>query len=560
MNSLRYSPVLSVTLRGYQKAAIKECLAHLRAGKSTLLVAPTGSGKTVIAAEIAKQFGRVIVVAHRKELIDHARGTFGLHVMARSIQSLAQPKGQRLKRPDLIVVDEAHRAPGRTYCDFRARYPDAVVLGLTATAWRLDGRGLGSVFSELVLAPGVAELVEAGDLVPCRTFAAKDEDLQRLDDIKKTAGDYNQKDLAELMNTPRLVGGVIAEYLKHGKGRKAVCFAVGVTHSKTLVDAFQAARVRAVHLDGRSPAPVREAALKDLNDGKYDVLCNVNLFTEGWDCPAVDCVIMARPTASLTLYLQCVGRGMRTFPGKPDLLFLDHGGNYDRHGDPEMPREWSLKDRKQLGREGREIERLRALGFDSIEAELEEKRRREGEAVSAFEVASMFGIRRTSVAAFLKRRNVSVIGKRGRISAGQFCSLAQSYKRSDVERVLSGLGETYSPIQVKEMLGIVGVRSITKSLGIRMLGSMSGARYSKEDVDLELERRRLFYSPKEAQQILNTSAEISAFAKRHNIVCNRDRGRFMYLKADVDRVAAARNAATEPSPNPAPSSGRAKVS
>lgn len=365
----------AVRLFPYQQRVIPELLKSLRPDNPTLLVAPTGSGKTVIAGEIAYSFDNVVFTAHRGEIVDQAHAEMRRNAQCMSIH---QALHHGPPKTDLLIIDEAHRSTASTYRQIIEKYRGACVLGMTATPRRTDGQGLIDVFSEIVECSSVKDLVDLGHLVPYHALEAPDEALKQLAHMKRTMGDYATRELSALVNKPRLVGDVVHEYKKHGMGRKAVAFAVSVEHSRVMTAAFCAAGVRAVHLDGRAAASVRAGALQDLADGRLDVLCNVNLFTEGWDCPSVSCVIMARPTASLTLYLQCVGRGMRTAPGKTDLLILDHAGNIERHGPPDEKREWSLESEKQKSKreaEYRELEWLYALGYESIEAELEAKRR-----------------------------------------------------------------------------------------------------------------------------------------------------------------------------------------
>lgn len=489
---------MSLSLRPYQSTAVDAAIGHLSAGKSTLLVAPTGSGKTVMAAAIAERFGKVLVIAHRRELLDQARQTFGADVRACSVQSFLQRASHFPKWADLLVIDEAHRAAAEVYRRIIERYAKAARLGLTATPLRTDGRGLCDAFDEMLVCSGMPELIASGDLVPYRALEAPDEALKQLAWMKRSGGDYATKDLGELMNTPRLVGDVVREYLKHGNGRRAVCFAVNVEHSRALAEAFRAAGVNAAHVDGTYSGRTRKAALDNLSSGDLRVLCNVNLFTEGWDCPPVSCVIMARPTASLTLYLQCVGRGMRPFEGKADLKILDHAGNMQRHGYPDVEREWSLeseRDKANRLASERERERLAALGFDSIEAELEEKERASQvwlkETYSLTECAELLG--------GIKRFNASQLMRRSKITRSKSPTRQSStfrFDKSGVDALAKNLavGEnTYSSEEVRTLLGYTGRSSVLpflKSRGVvpvRRFGCDKEAahrlHFSKSEID-----------------------------------------------------------------------------
>jgi len=191
MNAQRNS---SFELREYQAVAARSCLAALRTGEAPLLVAPTGSGKTVIAAEVAKHFRRPLVIAHRRELVEQAQRVFGRHVRARTIQSvIREGPGSLLRRPDALFIDEAHRADATTYrqiIDWFSRVPR---LGMTATPRRTDGRGLCDAFSIMIQASSVSELMDAGHLVRYRAFEARDEHLRQLAWMKRECGDYAQK-------------------------------------------------------------------------------------------------------------------------------------------------------------------------------------------------------------------------------------------------------------------------------------------------------------------------------------------------------------------------------
>lgn len=476
------------TLRTYQREGVQKALENLRSGRHTVLVAPTGSGKTVMAAEIAKEFKRVLFVAHRRELVDQARAVTGTMVYADTVQSIRKIKAGSV---DLLIIDEAHRAAAKTYRQIINCYPSAVRLGLTATPLRTDGQGLCDAFAEIVEVAKTDALVRAGHLVSFRAFEATDEALERLAQLRERGGDYDVTELAQLMNQPRLIGDVVSEYLKHATGRKAVVFAVSVKHSQALAEAFAARGVRAAHLDGRAKPKARSAMLEALAEGDVDVLCNVELFTEGWDCPPVSCVVMARPTQSLTLYLQCVGRGMRPHRGKRDLVILDHAGNIQRHGYPDQPRLWSIESAAQRSaREAGEAEiaRLRALGFGSIEEELQERERFREATYSAEEVAAMLverGIRfrkrvrssaPTSVAQWLELRGIKALKQPG---------LRNRYDKAAVDRVLLERELCYSTEDCRSLFpGIVNISSFLRGRGLEPRpGVTSRVVYDRSSVD-----------------------------------------------------------------------------
>jgi superfamily II DNA or RNA helicase len=527
----------------FQQSAKDKVLSELKSGNATLLVSPTGSGKTVMASEIAKHFTRVLFVAHRQEIIDQARASMGPNVTAVGIQSVMRhgPNGT-----DLLIIDEAHRSAAKTYRELIERYPEAARLGLTATPLRTDGKGLSGAFSVLVEAANTRDLISLGRLVPYRSFEAPDELLRQLATTRKRAGDYDQAELSKLMNRPRLVGDVVREYKKNATGRKSIAFAVSVEHSIAMTQAFNEAGVRAAHLDGRASDKLRREALAALRSGKIDVLSNVNLFTEGWDCPEVSCVIVARPTMSLTLHLQSIGRGMRACEGKNDLIILDHAGNIERHGLPDAPRVWSLEsDAERATREAEvaELERLHALGFDSIEAELEEKQRIQSTTYLAGEVSGI--VRR-------------ITGKSGANSFLKFWGVAPisgaaslvRYLRSDVDAVIETYNSSYSTKQACLKLGVTRakLRAIYADRGIspvRRPGKYRGSDclFPKLEIDgiaADLDR---FIGLSEASKLLGLSRDMTIRLISLRGVSRGDSrsNRHGYSRAEVDQIARERD-------------------
>jgi DNA repair protein RadD len=239
----------------------------------------------------------------------------------------------------LLIIDEAHHCPARTYQKIIAAYPDAILLGLTATPCRGDGRGLGTIFQTLIECPQVAELIAQKYLVPTRVYAPVDPDLRG---VRVQAGDYVENQLAERMDQPQLVGDIITHWLKYSEGRRTVCFAVSVGHSIHIRDEFLNSGVRAEHIDASTPKPERDASLARLASGEIDVITNCMVLTEGWDMPEVGCCILARPTRKMGLYRQMIGRVLRPADGKTDAIVLDHSGAVFRHGFAEDHVDWTL--------------------------------------------------------------------------------------------------------------------------------------------------------------------------------------------------------------------------
>ena len=257
-------------------------------------------------------------------------------LLVRGVRSTAMD----LPQADLLIFDEAHRARGRTREHLIGLYPEAVLLGMTATPCRGDGRGLGNLFDVMVEAPQVAELIVGGYLVKSRVYAPVDPDLKG---VRTEKGDYVISQLAGRMNTDALVGDIVEHWHKHGEQRRAIAFAVDVAHSVAIRDQFLRAGVPAEHLDGETPIPEREAILGRLASGETKVVSNCMVLTEGWDCPPVGCCILARPTKQMGLFRQMIGRVLRPAAGKSDAVILDHSGAVFRHGLPEDHVEWTLE-------------------------------------------------------------------------------------------------------------------------------------------------------------------------------------------------------------------------
>jgi DNA repair protein RadD len=352
-------------LRPYQRDVIAEIERATGQARRVIAVAPTGAGKTIVAASIIKDVvgkgQRVLVLAHAREIIkqtslklsaydiDHGIIQAGLvadphqHVQVASIQTLWS-RGMRrntmsMPAANLLIIDECHHCPAETYRKIIAEYPNAILLGLTATPCRGDGRGLGGIFETIVECPQVAELIEQHYLVRTRVFAPVNPNLRG---VETRHGDYVEAQLAERMDRADLVGDIVSHWHKHGERRKTVCFAVNVAHSLHIRDEFIKSGVRAEHVDGSTPKPERDAALARLGSGATELVTNCQVLGEGWDLPEVACCILARPTKKMGLYRQMIGRVLRPAPDKADAIVLDHSGAVYKHGFVEDPVEWTL--------------------------------------------------------------------------------------------------------------------------------------------------------------------------------------------------------------------------
>jgi DNA repair protein RadD len=354
------------TLRPYQYDIINEfdaCVAS--AIRSIIIVAPTGSGKTVIGSEIVRRAiadgKRVLFLAHRREIVKQTAAKLEANgiehglimageatspldpVQVTAIQTLHARAVRRnkiaLPPADLLIADECHYAPARTWMKIVEAYPNAILLGLTATPCRGDGRGLGGIFEKIIECPQVAELITLDHLVRTRTYAPTPPDLKG---IKVQAGDYVEKQLAARMDQPKLVGDIISHWHRFAEGRQTVVFATGVRHSAHIRDEFVKSGVTCEHLDGSTAKDERDAILARLKSGETRIVSNCMVLTEGWDMPEVGCCVLARPTKKIGLYRQMLGRVLRPFEGKPDAIIIDHAGACFAHGFAEDPIAWTL--------------------------------------------------------------------------------------------------------------------------------------------------------------------------------------------------------------------------
>jgi superfamily II DNA or RNA helicase len=372
----------------FQSRAIEQLDAAVATGKrAPLLVLPTGSGKTVMAAAMMRRAveggQRALFLAPRRELVAQTCGKLaGLRhgvilagaearqdlyasVQVASIDTLLSRvvRRRRLTLPDfdLVIVDEAHLSITAARTALLALWPKALRIGLTATPTRKDGRALGLLYDVLIEPATTAELVREKFLVPARYFSLSEPDLSR---VQIVAGDYHAGELESAVNRPELVGDVVAHWLKHAGTRRTVVFATSIAHSAALCAEFLRAGVAAEHVDANTPQVLREETFERFRSGQTQVLTNCFLASYGFDLPALSCVVLARPTRSLMLYLQMVGRGLRIAEGKTDCLVLDHSGSVHRHGFAHDERLWTLHgeraliERKKSPAEARETKQL----------------------------------------------------------------------------------------------------------------------------------------------------------------------------------------------------------
>jgi DNA repair protein RadD len=254
---------------------------------------------------------------------------------------------ERYREPKLIIWDEAHHLAAGSWSKVFDAFPSAYHIGLTATPERLDGTGLGKWFQEMIHGPSVRELIDQKYLAPYKIFAPSSINLEN---VHTRMGDFVKSELNSILDKPTITGDVIREYQKRAAGKRAVVFAVSIEHSKHVVAQFESAGISAAHVDGDTDSDVRDQTLRRFEAGEIQVVSNCDLFGEGLDIPGIECAILLRPTQSLSLYLQQVGRALRPAEGKDFAVILDHAGNCQRHGLPDEDREWSLEGRRGTNR------------------------------------------------------------------------------------------------------------------------------------------------------------------------------------------------------------------
>ena len=382
-------------LRPYQQKIDDEIVAAWRAGKKrVMLQAATGAGKTVMfnhrAAAAAQKGHRVLIIADRRELIYQAWQRLfqasGIHagmilsgasqnpqlpVQIASIQTLNR---RTFPQASIVIIDEARGSVADSYKPVFEHYKDAYFLGVDATPIRTNYAGFDHLYDHIVHGPSIKELEAMGSLVPARVFC-NPINAATLAKIKITAGDYNEKQLASVMEDNNLTADLVKSKLKHAPGLKTIVFAVSIKHSKMICEQYQAAGISAVHVDGEMSLEQRASIFKGFKIGKYEVLVNVGIACYGFDEPSIMCVQLARPTKSLAMYLQQVGRGTRPFTDengnrKTEFILLDHANCRIEHGMPNDDRVWTLKPRKKKSSKPRQF-KIKLNGVEKIVTERE---------------------------------------------------------------------------------------------------------------------------------------------------------------------------------------------
>ncbi len=357
-------------LRKYQTDIINDVKTAYRKGRQApCIVLPCGGGKSVIVAEIAKRTAqkgnRVLFIVHRKELCDQIRNTFETWGVDMDLCTIGMVQTicrhiEKIQPPALIITDENHHSKANSYIKIYKAFPHARRVGVTATPVRLDGSGLKGVNDELVIGVNAKWLIENHYLAPYDYYAPSMVDLT---EIKTVRGEFDTKSAEKIMLKRAIFGDVISNYKKLADGKQAICYCVSVKHSLAIAEAFNAAGIDARHIDGETPKPERDRIIEMFRNGQIDILCNVDLISEGFDVPDCECAILLRPTKSLTLYIQQSMRCMRYKPGKRAVV-IDHVGNYARFGLPDADRQWTLEGRPKQEKNTKQDDKEKTIQCD----------------------------------------------------------------------------------------------------------------------------------------------------------------------------------------------------
>ena len=343
---------METMLRGYQVEMLSKLEKAWKKHRSVMIQMPTGTGKTHLMAEVIRQQkgeGEVLVVAHRRELLDQIRGTiaaFGIdqekdRIVVESIQKLSR-KAPTLT-PSLVIIDEAHHALAKTYKQLWEWWPKAKFLGLTATPCRLSGEAFTDLFDTLLQSYSIQTFIDEGWLSDFEYVSAAPGSLmaKKVRTLKKrSAGDYQETEMATVLDVPESIQHLYRTYEQFAKGKKGIVYAINRAHAQHIAEHYQQQGVNCAVIDSKTPEKERQQIVDDYRQQKMDVMVNVDIFGEGFDVPEVEFIQLARPTLSISKYLQQVGRGMRVSDSKPHVLILDNVGLYQTFGLPTEERNW----------------------------------------------------------------------------------------------------------------------------------------------------------------------------------------------------------------------------
>ena len=372
-------------LHPYQQKAKSDIFKAWDEVNHVMLQMPTGTGKTYLFSSIIHDINvwsmkthtpnKMLVIAHRRELIDQIDKSLGVFQVAHSV--LAGPKAQRTlsnpvivssiqtithpanegdverlkSRIHFVIIDEAHHAMANTYRKLWKMFPEARFLGVTATPWRMNHSGFRRIFDKLILTQSVKKFISQGYLAPYNYFSLKPNSWVQgaINGIHKFDkwGDYDEHALIDTMDLGHIRAQLVKSYQKHAWKKKGIIYSINKQHSANICNDYRRLGVRIVDIDDSTPPALRKQYVDEFKEGKIDIIVNVNIFSEGFDCPDIEFIQLARPTRSLTMYLQQVGRGLRITEGKSKCIILDNVGMYSRFGLPDANRHWMAHFRGQ---------------------------------------------------------------------------------------------------------------------------------------------------------------------------------------------------------------------
>lgn len=365
-----------ITLRDYQQLAKEEIFSKWNCVDNILYQMPTGTGKTRLFTSIIRDISilglrhninyRILIIAHRSELIEQSSRSLDKYrikhgvlagtmkdkrdltqaIQVASIQTITYPANQCLiddLKFDFIIIDEAHHAVANSYQKLWEYCPDAKKLGVTATPWRMNNSGFAQIFNSYIPSMSIKSFIQKGWLATYQYYSipTSSELVKSIESIKEfdIEGDYKNSALIEVCDTSKIRAQLYDSYAKNALGKKGIIYSISREHSEHICSQFRSRGVAIENIDSKTPAKVRETVIKDFKNGKIDIIVNVDIFSEGFDCPDIEFIQLARPTKSLVKYIQQVGRGLRK-NGDKRCIILDNVGMYSRFGLPDEERDW----------------------------------------------------------------------------------------------------------------------------------------------------------------------------------------------------------------------------
>ena len=337
-----------IPLRDYQEELVNGLYNSMSKGNKNIMVqSPAGSGKSVTMSEIARRAtdkgNRVLFIVHRRELVIQIKSTFIANDVDMELchVGMVQTVANRIKKdneptPSIILVDEAHHALAKTYTNIFEHFPNAFVYGFTATPWRMSNKGFTEIFEDLILGKTVDWLIDEHRLALFRYYSVNLMDSDIL--THNSTGDFNNDSITKAMQKT-IYGDAVTNYKKFADGKKTIIYTHNVESSINVAEKFKDNGYSALQVDGKTPKQQRELAMEMFREGKVNILVNAELYGEGVDVPDCECVILLRPTESLTLFIQQTMRAMRYQPNKQAII-IDHVGNWYRHGLPDTEHNW----------------------------------------------------------------------------------------------------------------------------------------------------------------------------------------------------------------------------